>query len=89
MRQSALDHRIAISAINRREAWGYQIRACNKINIGECDGWRKAASLEVIPSLFFSSEGTPLTRVVDCCGYRASSVVRRELGSKLANMTIG
>lgn len=75
MRQSALDRRTAISAINQREAWGDQIRACDKINIGECDRWRKAASFEVIPSLFFSSQRTPLTRarVVDCCGWEAGS----------------
>lgn len=60
MRQSALDRKNAISVINQREAWGYEIRACNRINIGECDRWRKAASLEVIPSLFFSSQGTRL-----------------------------
>lgn len=55
MRQSALDRRTAISAIYKRRGWGYRLRAGNKINIGECDIWRKAASLEVIPSLFFSS----------------------------------
>lgn len=60
MRQSALDRKTAISVINQREAWGYEISACNKINIGECDKWRKAASLEGIPSLFFSSQGTQL-----------------------------
>lgn len=60
MRQSALDHKIEISVINQREAWGYEISACDRINIGECDKGRKAASLEVIPSLFFSSQVTQL-----------------------------
>lgn len=78
MRQSALDHKTAISVINQREAWGYKISACDNINIGECDKWRKAASLEVIPSLFFSSQGTqPASRVVDCCGYRGTRPVAR------------
>lgn len=60
MRQSALGRKTAISVINQIEAWGYEISACNRINIGECDKWRKAASLEVISSLFFSSQGTQL-----------------------------
>ena len=64
MRQSALDRKTAISVINQREAWEYEIRACNRINIGECDRWRKAASLEVIPSLFFSSRLRGLLIVV-------------------------
>lgn len=55
MRQSALGCKTAISVINQREAWEYETKAYNRINIGECDRWRKAAFLEVIPSLFFSS----------------------------------
>lgn len=56
MRQSALDHKTEISVIDQREAWGYKISACDRINLGGWDKWRKGASLEVIPSLFFSSQ---------------------------------
>lgn len=53
MRQSARVRKTAIFVINQREAWGYQISACNRINIVECDKRRKAASHEVIPATSF------------------------------------